>query len=146
MDIAIIHAVDWGSGYHQAMRVEHLDSQSAFRFFMNHWVKFLGAPKLVITDAGTEFTGKGFKVGMLGVYQYVCDTRAPWQNGRTERSGGELKRQIKYLFDQLQPDPHNGPEIDEIISQACLVRNQNVQRGGFSPLQRIFGYAPLSPM
>eukprot|EP00971_Amphidinium_carterae_P322051 6401671-Amphidinium_carterae.1 len=105
---------------------------------MNHWVKFLGAPKLCVTDAGTEFTGKAFKVGMLGVYQYVCDTRAPWQNGRTERSGGELKRQIKYLLDKLQPDPHDREEIDEIISQACMVRNQNVQRGGFSPLQRLF--------
>eukprot|EP00971_Amphidinium_carterae_P348424 6490480-Amphidinium_carterae.2 len=83
---------------------------------------------------------------MLGVYQYVCDTRAPWQNGRTERSGGELKRQIKYLLDKLQPDPQDREEIDEIISQACMVRNQSVQKGGYSPMQRLFGYAPLEPM
>eukprot|EP00971_Amphidinium_carterae_P184897 3671113-Amphidinium_carterae.1 len=146
MDIAIIHALDWGSGYHQAVRVDQVDASAAFRFFMNHWVKFLGAPKLCITDAGTEFTGKSFKVGMLGVYQYVCDTRAPWQNGRTERSGGELKRQIKYLLDKLQPEPQNREEIDEIISQACMVRNQSVQKGGYSPMQRLFGYAPLEPM
>eukprot|EP00971_Amphidinium_carterae_P108886 2156170-Amphidinium_carterae.1 len=30
VEIAVIHALDWGSGYHQAVRVEHVDSTSAF--------------------------------------------------------------------------------------------------------------------
>eukprot|EP00971_Amphidinium_carterae_P132553 2625311-Amphidinium_carterae.1 len=142
-EIIVIHALDYGSGYHQAARLESKEPREAFRFFLSRWIAFLGVPHLVITDSGGEFTGREFRVGSLGAMHYVTDARAPWQNGRTERGGAELKRHIRYVLDKIQPDTL--AQVDECIAEAVLVRNQYCLRAGFSPLQRLFGYAPTAP-
>eukprot|EP00971_Amphidinium_carterae_P288170 5721106-Amphidinium_carterae.1 len=137
---AIVHAIDWGTSYVQARVMKSKTAKEAFKFWCQCWVSFLGVPKIVVTDAGSEFTGAEFRVGDLGAHQYVTDAKSPWQNGRCERSGKELKRQLTHIMEEVQPEDLE--DFENCIAQAILVKNQYSNHAGFSPLQRLFGYAP----
>ena len=109
-----------------------MHAKETWTFFLKTWVKVLGAPAVVITDGGTELTGKDFQVGKLGCYHYVIDAKAPRQNGRTERAGAELKRQLALMMEEAQSE--DLAELDECIAQAVCARNQHSMRAGFTPL------------
>ena len=62
-EVLILYAVDYGSGYREAERLKRKHAKETWRFLLKGWVKFLGAPSVVVADSSTEFTGKEFKVG-----------------------------------------------------------------------------------
>ena len=61
--------------------------------FADVWIEHYGWLQLLITDQGTEFTGKNFAdyVGGSGCLQHFIDSQSPSQQGRTERAGAHLK-------------------------------------------------------
>eukprot|EP00971_Amphidinium_carterae_P059502 1176592-Amphidinium_carterae.2 len=142
-ELAIVHAIDWGTSYVQARVLSAKTAKETFKFWCQAWVSVLGVPKIVVTDAGTEYTGEEFRVGDLGAHHYVTDAKSPWQNGRCERSGKELKRQLEYVMEETQPVDRE--DFENCVAQVVLVKNQYTSHAGFTPLQRLFGYAPEVP-
>eukprot|EP00971_Amphidinium_carterae_P311095 6182397-Amphidinium_carterae.1 len=142
-EVAVVHGIDWGTSYVQAKILPVKTAKETFRFWCQHWVAFLGTPKIVVTDSGTEYTGEDFRVGDLGSYHYITDARSPWQNGRCERSGKELKRQLQFVMEEVQPVDME--ELENCLAQVVLVKNQYTNHAGYTPLQRLFGYAPDIP-
>ncbi|CAE7298113.1 unnamed protein product, partial [Symbiodinium microadriaticum] len=97
--VPIMNMVCTGTNYHVAVRVPGSNgtpsSSSTWKTFLETWVRYIGAPSLVISDGGNEFKG-AFERGLeqLGCLQHVCAAESPWQNAKSERHGGWLKRRL----------------------------------------------------
>ena len=110
----------------------------------NSWVSAFGTPEIIIADPGGEFEGSfGISCAEHGIALLITDARAPWQNGRTERHGGEWKRQLKLACRRL--DVINDDELEAFGSWCSSIRNRYTSRSGYSPVQRVFGFSPRLP-
>ena len=67
----------------------------------------------------------------------VADPRCPWQNGRTERAGGEWKKQFRLA--RRRDEPTTDAEFTTPGELCCSVRNRYQNRSGYTPMQRAFG-------
>ena len=97
-ELTFMNMVCWGTGYQQVEFIpeeQGRTAKTARRALMRGWVRHYGWPEMLICDQGTEFTGTDFVdfVGDHGLVIHFIDSRSPWQNGRTERAGGEGKEQ-----------------------------------------------------
>ena len=106
---------------------------------MLHWITPFGWPDLVISDQGPEFVGHEFNetLGEHGVLDHKIDAQSPWQNGRTERAGAEVKEMVEKIVRDKAVT--NLEELDYIVASAVSARNRYRNRSGFSAHQRVFG-------
>ena len=74
---------------------------------------------------------------------FPTDSRALWQNGRTERAGKEWKRQLKLA--RRKEEPQSEAELQALAELCCSVRNRYNNRSGFSPVQRVFRFTHRLP-
>ena len=148
--IPILNMVCTGTNYHVAVRILDANgtptSSATWKHFLETWVRYIGAPNLVITDGGNEFKGafERFERGLeqLGCLQHVCAAESPWQNAKSERHGGWLKRRLtqevesgRCIFDTLS-------ELDEFLAQITAAKNRWFNQDGYSPGQLVFGELP----
>ena len=107
--------------------------------FADTWVKHYGWPQLLITDQGTEFTGRAFAdyVGQYGCLHHFIDSQSPWQQGRTERAGAHLKECMRDVVEELGLVTDEDFEL--CLAQSLDAKNRYVNRSGFSAHQRVFG-------
>eukprot|EP00959_Pyramimonas_sp_CCMP1952_P284724 5952326-Pyramimonas_sp.AAC.1 len=80
-----------------------------------------------------------------GVCQHVCDADSPRQNGRVERHGGWVKDRVKAELESGPFLPADLQELDDLITELVAHKNRYWHRGGFSPLQLVFGENPRLP-
>ena len=78
------------------------------------------------------------------VVHHCIDLHPPWQQGRTERTGGLLKEQIVKATNHL--GGINDSEFPLVICDAVEARNRYVNRSGFSAHRRVFGRSLGLPM
>ena len=85
----VLNIVDWGSGYQALEPMREKTASEAFRKFWKAWGRHFGSLEVMVTDAGTEF-GKEFceLAAGRGIITRQIGSRAPWQQGMTERQGG----------------------------------------------------------
>ena len=97
-----------------------------------------GMPQMLILDPGTEFQ-KHFadQAGARGCIILPIDARSPWQNGRTERAGGEWKKQFKLARNREAPLTEREYEASGL--ECAAIRNRYQNGAGFTPMQRVFG-------
>ena len=88
-----LNMVCWGTLLQLFERVELNKASVVGNMFQESWIQYFGSPVTVIVDLGTEFTGTDFqdRCDRNGVFVHFCDSKAPWQNDRTERHGGMMK-------------------------------------------------------
>eukprot|EP00971_Amphidinium_carterae_P284089 5640443-Amphidinium_carterae.1 len=80
----------WGSGFSQMMRVPSKAADDVWTTYVNHWVTWMGHANTLIVDQGREFAGDlAIQAGAHGTLVHVTDVESPWQNSKTERTGGE---------------------------------------------------------
>ena len=148
--VPILNMVCAGTNYHVAARVQDEDgnpsSSSAWRTFNETWVRHLGAPSLVICDGGNEFKGS-FERGLeqLGCLQHVCAAESPWQNAKSERHGGWLKRRLTQEIESGRCTFGSLGELDEFLASLTAAKNRWFNQGGYSPTQLVFGELPRIP-
>ena len=96
-------------------------------------------PELIVTDQGTEFTGKEFTsyAADHACLHHLIDSQSPWQQGRTERAGGTLKEDLRKNCQECGLATED--EFDIALAEAVSVRNSHHNRSGFSAQQRVFG-------
>ena len=109
------------------------------------WVQYFGPPVTIIADLGPEFTGKDFqqKCDRHGIFVHFCDSKAPWQNARTERHGDLMKKMI--LKACYEYTPADLPAWLQMVTECGSAKNRLSNRSGYSPLQRVFGIAHRLP-
>ena len=86
-----LNVVCWGTGYQMVYLVQGDGSKTpknVWETFVDSWTRIFGMPEMVVMDPGTEFKAHFAQMcnGNGGVV-LPTDARAPWQNGRTNRTG-----------------------------------------------------------
>ena len=104
-----------------------------------------GPPSVIKTDGGPEFM-KDFieDCNQHAIFHHVTDAHAPWQNGRTERKGGFIKRQV-YRTTVAIGGIQTRREQKMVVHECVLASNRFFNRSGFSPMQRVFGFTLRMP-
>lgn len=97
------NVVCWVTGFQQVWRLganyDHVDSTAAenvWAAFVKYWTRVFGEAEIFVVDPGLGFAG--YLAEMPRCKRIVLlptDARTPWENGRTERAGGEWERQSK---------------------------------------------------
>ena len=154
LNVPILNMVCNGTNYHVVQRLripENLrggtpTSSTTWKAFLETWVRFLGAPFMIVTDSGLEFRGR-FERGCesLGVLQHVIAPECPWENAKSERHGGWVKEKLdkeilsgNCTFTSLE-------ELDEYLATLTSVKNRWYSRGGYTPTSLVFGELPRVP-
>ena len=95
--VTCLNAVCWGTGLQVVVKLPAGKTSREVRdAFARHWITPFGWPDLVISDQGPEFVGHEFNefLGEHGVLDHKTDSQSPWQNGRAERAGAEVKDMV----------------------------------------------------
>lgn len=152
--VAILNAVDLGTGYQVAVRSPMAEgtsggtptSQTAWNLFLSTWIRYLGAPQLVISDPGNEFRG-AFARGLehMGIMQHLTHPESPWENGRAERHGGWLKERLDKELQSGRGIVQDLSDLDELLSAITSAKSNWLNKGGFTPSQLVFGHLPRVP-
>ena len=138
-DKVFLNIICWGTGYQMCCACPDKTSENVTKAFASVWTKHYGMPELLITDQGTEFTGREFTtyVAQNSCLQHFIDSQSPWQQGRTERAGGSLKEDLRKVA--LECGIVTEAELDIALSMAVDARNRYPNRSGYSAHQRVFG-------
>ena len=153
-NLAIMNMIDLCTSYQIAVRAEIAEgtgggtptSQTAWQIFLTTWVRYYGAPQMIICDAGNEFKG-AFERGLenLGIYQHVIHPECPWENGLTERHGGWLKDRLDREIASGRSVIQELPDLDELLSSLTSSKNNWLNKGGYTPSQLVFGQLTRIP-
>ena len=102
-----LNVVCWGTGLQLVYLLQGDGSktpENAWETFVDCWCRILDMPEMIVMDPGSEFKAKFAEMSNgYGGLVLPTDPRAPWQNGRTERAGGEWKRQFELAIDSDAP-------------------------------------------
>ena len=116
----------WGTSYQQVWKLGNDDSKSApntWAAFVKAWTRIFGEPEILVCDPGLEFAGEFAEMaGAKGIAVLPTDARSPWQNGRTERAGGEWKRQLKNAVHKDEPTMAQEHEVQGLERAAVWNR------------------------
>eukprot|EP00959_Pyramimonas_sp_CCMP1952_P091741 1920466-Pyramimonas_sp.AAC.1 len=128
--------VCWGTLYQLCVPVEDKTAEVVAACVADRRVRYFGPPLVVITDQGGEFVGQAFKdfCTQNSILFHLTDTRAPWQNGRTERHGGIFKKIVNKAG--WIHSPTDFVSCRRLISECNAAKNRLSNRSGYSPLQR----------
>ena len=154
LKVPILNMVCAGTNYHVTQRLpipEGLTgsaptSKTTWSHFQQTWLRFFGAPTMIITDSGSEFKGL-FERGCesFGIMQHVCIPECPWENSKSERHGGWLKQKLDKEINSGQCSFASLSELDEFLNALTTTKNRWFHRGGFSPATLVFGEVPRVP-
>ena len=138
--VAIMNMVDLGTGFQVAVRAPAAEgthggtptSAMAWRLFVTTWVRYYGAPQMIMCDAGNEFMGL-FERGLenMGILQHVIHVEAPWENGRAERHGGWLKTRVERELQSGRSIIVTLEDLDELLSAVTSSKNNWLNKRWF---------------
>ena len=154
LKIPVFNMVCVGTSYQVAVRAPVPEgsqggtptSALTWKLFAETWLRYFGAPQVVICDAGNEFKALFERnLELTGCYQHVIHPESPWENAKAERHGGWLKN-------RLDSEIHGGrciftslSEFDEFLASLTSTKNRWLSRGGYTPSQLVFGHLPRVP-
>ena len=133
--IPIMNAVCAGTSYQIAARCPITrsgtpSSSAAWKLFLETWVRYFGAPHMLMTDAGNEFKG-AFERGLelQGILQHVIHPECPWENGKAERHGGWLKNRLDSEIQSGRWCLHQPRRVRRISVGPLLHQESMVEQG-----------------
>ena len=135
----LLNCLCWGTSLQWVETLDNKTASEVTRAFMSSWVARYGAPRLVVADRGSEFTGSPFPevLGENGILLHLISVRAPWENARTERAGGWFKSKLETVIDETSALNENDFQI--AVAETVAAHNQHYDRSGFTPNQRVCG-------
>eukprot|EP00435_Cladocopium_sp_Y103_P026085 s4658_g6.t1 len=149
-----MNLIDLGTSYQIAVRAEIAEgtsggtptSHTAWNLFLNTWVRYYGAPQMILCDAGNEFK-RAFERGLehMGIYQHVIHPESPWENGFTERHGGWIKDRMDREINSGRSVVQVLSDLDELLSCLTSAKNNWLNKGGYTPSQLVFGQLTRVP-
>ena len=134
----------WGTQFSAVAKLDSLNAVHVWERFMMVWGQCFGLPRTMVVDQGSEFRGYfSIACGMHGCTLAVCNVESPWENSRTERAGGTIKRISELMFQQVAPSSMH--ETISCVYAACQAKNRHTDVSGFSATQRVLGLTPPIP-
>ena len=136
--------LDWGTNFQMVERVESKEPEEVWQTTARTWFRIFGPPEVLVADPGREFLGVFMKNAVgLGIVFYQTASRAPWQQGKTERHGGHYKEMLARSRAELVVT--NRAELLALMIEVEQAKNRYLNRSGFSPVQRQIGQWPRLP-
>ena len=138
-------SIDKFSKWIEARPITNIRSEQAVLFFTDIIYRF-GIPNSIITDHGTQFTGKKF--------QRFCTQNSirinwsavahPRTNGQVERANGMILQGIKSrIYDRLKK--FGGKWVAELPSVIWSLRTSPSRATGFTPFFLVYGAEAVLP-
>ena len=81
----------------------------------------------------------------VGLYDAFPFFRIRWQNGRVERHGGWVKERLEIELQTGTLGLKDWKEVSSLLVDLVAAKNQFLNRGGYSPVQLVFGRTPQIP-
>ncbi|OLP92925.1 Copia protein [Symbiodinium microadriaticum] len=138
-----LSAVDYGTSYHLAIRVDGQSSDDIEAKFNDMWIIPFGPPKSVVVDLDG---------GVQGALGRLCDwhniamksiaAQSHWQAGMIERQQAWWKNVWERIVHELTITED---EVDIAVPIVNSAKNDLRRRCGHSPSQWVFGRAPRLP-
>lgn len=122
--------------YPEAIPISDQTAETVAKIFVTHIVARHGAPKILITDQGTNFVSKLFKevCNLLNIEKIQTTAYHPQSNGVIERSHRVFKDMLSHYISQSQQD------WDEWIPYVLLAyRSQVHSSTGYTPFFLLHG-------
>ena len=136
--------VDWGTNYQMVERVSSKSPTEVWNTMLGTWCRVFGPPEVLVADPGKEITAEFMKnVGAYGMVMYQTASRAPWQQGKTERHGAHFKELLAKARSEVVITTR--PELKQLMVEVEQAKNRYLNRSGFSPVQRQIGQWPRVP-
>ena len=142
--VPVLNIVDWGSNYQMVEPLESKKPEEMWDAFCHTWTRTFGAPEVIVCDAGREFLGEFInKATNQGIVVHQIASKAPWQQGKTERHGGLFKN----ILDKARSDlvVTDFKALRQLLMEVEQTKNRYSNRSGFSPVQRQIGQWPRVP-
>jgi ribonuclease HI len=139
----IITATDAYTKWAIARPVKNIKTSEVLRFLNDYVLAIHGAPEVIITDRGSQFTSKEWKDVMdeCKLKHNLTCAYHPQANGIDERVNGTIVRILRHYVDKYHSD------WDEKVRWAVYLYNTTVHEStGFSPYQLLYGLDPRSPL
>ena len=138
----VMHGIDAASGYQVAQTMEAKTAEEVEKFFNVSWIPVLGAPKVVVSDCGPEFTSEKMQSCMAfhDIVLHHIPVESPWANGLAERAGASLKVIVAKLVKEYSCQGRL--EVQGALAAAVDACNQDIGQAGYSPAQFVLGKQP----
>ena len=105
------------------------------------WLKPYGFPTLLTSDRGVHNRGVFANyLSSCGVHCRTAGLESPEQIGIAERHQGILKHLIESTVRQTGSIGKH--KMNLVISECCIIKNEELRTGGFSPAQWVLGKQP----
>jgi transposase InsO family protein len=141
----LLVAIDKFSKWIEARPIARIKSEQAVKFFTDIICRF-GVPNSIITDNGTQFTGKKF-LKFCDDYHIRVDWSAvahPEINGQVERANGMILQGLKpRIFNKLNKFGQRW--LTELPSVIWSLRTTPSRATGFSPFFLVYGAEAILP-
>ena len=116
-------------------------SSKCLEAIQRRWITWAGHPSSMKCDRGLHNRGiLAQYMGAHGVQVTHAPLETPEATGRVERHGGVLKAMVRKTAAQVQA--HGWQQMQQVLDEACLVKNSLLRQGGYSPAQWVLGRAP----
>jgi transposase InsO family protein len=141
----LLVAIDKFSNWIEVRPLTSIRSEQAVAFFTNIIHRF-GVPNSIITDNGTQFTGKKF-LDFYEDHHIRVDWAAvahPMTNGQVERANGMILQGLKpRIYNEL--NKFGKRWMKELPSVVWSLRTTPSRSTGFSPFFLVFGTEAILP-
>ena len=138
-----LNVVDWSTRFQLVLPLKDHTPQGARQAF-SQWTRIFGPPQKVYDDLGKEFRGTFEKfMDEQSIFLDPASLETPEQRGITERAGRTFKEILAKTLHQVGCEDWNTWE--EAVAQVNMTVNRLMNRSGYSPAQRVFGYNPRLP-
>jgi len=135
--------IDYFSKYIEAFATQNITSETIANLFVTKIICRHGAPKILQSDKGSDFTSKLMEeiTKLMNVKKIHTSAYHPIANGEVERANQTLMTRIRMYVDKGQAD------WDEHLSFATFATNINENSTtGYSPFEIIYGRKPNLPI
>ena len=139
----VLNIIDWGTKFQMLVPVINKKPET-IRSANMQWLRFFGPPQTVAIDLGREFRA---------IFEQRCSqdgscvepsaVEQPQQRAITERHGKTAKFMLMKAMDEHSC--RSGAEWEALLDVVMMMKNRLMLKDGFSPVQRVLGYAPRLP-
>lgn len=138
----VLHVVDEATNFQAARWLQNISSKHTWDAIRACWIDvYIGPPDYIVTDAGSNFTGKEFH--QCATSMAVCVKNIPveahWSIGLVERYHALLRRSYEIIYQELKGESLSR---DNILQMAVKSINDTAGPNGLIPTLLVFGAFP----
>ncbi|CAK9025028.1 unnamed protein product [Durusdinium trenchii] len=142
--VPVLNVLDWGTNYQMCEVLLGKNPNEVWEAYMSTWARTFGHPEVITCDAGREFLGEFIqKAAAEGIVIHQIASKAPWQQGKTERHGGLFKELLEKARSEVVIQ--STKDLKQLMVEVEQAKNRYSNRSGFAPIQRQIGQWPRLP-